>query len=78
MTFMASSPRILTALMNSSASFLLRTKLRGTVTLPSTDCFAATLLQRHLKNEGLTGFVVFLRGKDARGKNILYVTKTKE
>jgi hypothetical protein len=36
------------------------------------------LLQRHLKNEDLTGFVVFLRGKDARGKNILYVTKTKE
>lgn len=36
------------------------------------------LLQRHLKNEGLTGLVVFLRGKDARGKNILYVTKTKE
>jgi hypothetical protein len=34
------------------------------------------LLQRHLKNEGLTEFVVFLRGKDAHGKNILYVTKS--
>lgn len=36
------------------------------------------LLQRHLKNEGLTGFTVFLRGKDSRGNNILYVKKTKD
>jgi hypothetical protein len=36
------------------------------------------LLQRHLKNEGLTGFTVFLRGKDSRGNNILYVKKTRQ
>lgn len=35
------------------------------------------LLQRHLKNEELTGFTVFLRGKDSRGNNILYVKKTR-
>ena len=36
------------------------------------------LLQRHLKNEELTGFTVFLRGKDSRGNNILYVKKTRQ
>lgn len=36
------------------------------------------LLQRHLKNEGLTGLTVFLRGKDSRGNNILYVKKTRQ
>ena len=36
------------------------------------------LLQRHLKNEELTGFTVFLRGKDSRGNNILYVNKTRQ
>jgi len=36
------------------------------------------LLQRHLKNEELTGFTVFLRGKDSRGNNLLYVKKTKQ
>ena len=35
------------------------------------------LLQRYLKNEGLTGLTVFLRGKDSRGNNILYVKKTR-
>jgi hypothetical protein len=36
------------------------------------------LLQRHLKNEELTGFTVFLRGKDSRGNNVLYVKKTRQ
>ena len=36
------------------------------------------LLQRHLKNEELSGFTVFLRGKDSRGNNILYVKKTRQ
>jgi hypothetical protein len=36
------------------------------------------LLQRHLKNEELTAFTVFLRGKDSRGNNILYVKKTRQ
>lgn len=36
------------------------------------------LLQRHLKNEELTGFTVFLRGKDSRGINILYVKRTRQ
>ena len=36
------------------------------------------LLQRYLKNEELAGFTVFLRGKDSRGNNILYVKKTRQ
>jgi hypothetical protein len=36
------------------------------------------LLQRYLKNEGFTDLTVFLRGKDSRGNNILYVKKTRQ
>jgi hypothetical protein len=33
------------------------------------------LLQRHLNNEGFKDLTVFLRGKDSRGNNVLYVKK---